>query len=268
MRLSFKVIVFASVVLSACVNGSDVSNSGYKMVWNDEFDVNGLPDSNKWSYDTTANAWGWGNCELQWYTTNNTKNTYIKDGYLHIVAIKEKTGSRNFSSGRLITRDKAEWLYGRAEVRAKMPAARGTWPAIWMLPADSVYGGWPASGEIDIIEHVGYLPDSIYASTHCQSYYFKIGTQKTKGLYMPDCTQKFHTYVMEWSPEEISMYCDSIKYFNFKNEHKTYKEWPFDKSFYMILNLAVGGSWGGVQGVDSSAFPQEMVVDYVRIFQK
>lgn len=258
-------IIFFLAGLSACVNNHN--NSKYSLVWSDEFDKSSLVDSTKWSYDTHGNAWGWGNRELQWYT-GDIQNAEIKDGFLHVRAIKASTNGKPYSSARIITKGKGDWLYGKVEVRAKVPGARGIWPAIWMLSSESSYGEWPASGEIDIMEHVGYMPDSVFASTHCQKYYFKIGTQKTKGIYLPSCDKEFHTYTMEWDSMQISMYCDTIKYFNFKNEHKTYQEWPFNKPFYLILNVAVGGDWGGVQGVDSSAFPQEMVVDYVRVFQK
>lgn len=243
-------------------------NDRYKLVWSDEFEVNGLVDSAKWSYDTTGNSWGWGNNELQYYTAYEGKNAEVVNGFLHIRAIREKVGGKDYSSARLITRHKGDWLYGKVEVRAKLPGSRGIWPAIWMLPTDNFYGIWPASGEIDIMEHVGYMPDSVFASTHCQRYYFKLGTQKTKGFYLPSCTSDFHTYSVEWDAEQIHIYCDDAKYFSFKNEHKTFAEWPFDKPFYLILNVAVGGDWGGVMGVDSTAFPQEMVVDYVRVYQR
>lgn len=259
--------ILVAITLLAC-SSQKKDNSGYKMVWNDEFDVNGLVDSTKWSYDTAGNSWGWGNDEAQWYTANKLTNAEVKDGFLHIKAIKEPTMGKEYSSARIITKGKGNWLYGKVEVRAKLPEARGTWPAIWMLSCDNTYGIWPASGEIDIMEHVGYIPDSVFASTHCQKYYFKIGTQKTKGFYITDSGANFHTYTMEWTPEQIDMYCDSTKYFSFKNEHKTYEEWPFNKPFYLILNVAVGGAWGGVLGVDTTAFPQEMIVDYVRVYQK
>jgi len=268
MRYAIILPILAFAALSACNNNHNANKSDYRMVWNDEFDVNGLPDSNKWSYDTSGNSWGWGNEEAQWYNAGNIKNTEVKDGFLYISAIKEPTNGKDFSSGRIISKGKGDWLYGRAEIRAKVPGSRGIWPAIWMLSSDNSYGIWPASGEIDIMEHVGFVPDTVYASTHCQSYYFKIGTQKTKGIYLPNCDNEFHTYAMEWDSEEISMYCDTIKYFTFKNEHKSFKEWPFNKPFYLILNVAVGGTWGAVQGIDSTAYPQEMIVDYVRFFQK
>lgn len=253
--------------LTSCTYENGESQT-YKMVWNDEFDANGLVDTSRWSYDTSGNEWGWGNDELQWYTANDTQNAVISNGFLHLKAIKEPIRGKKYSSARIITKGKGDWLYGKAEIRAKVPGARGIWPAVWMLPTQNSYGIWPASGEIDIMEHVGYIPDSVFASTHCQKYYFKIGTQKTKGIYLPNCDEEFHTYILEWDPDQISMYCDTIKYFSFKNEHKTFEEWPFDKPFYLILNVAVGGSWGAVMGVDSAAFPQEMVVDYVRFYQK
>lgn len=267
MKMKFVAISIILTGLSSCSYENNESQT-YKMVWNDEFDASGLVDTTRWSYDTSGNEWGWGNDELQWYTAKDTQNAVIKNGYLHLKAIKESIHGKKYSSARLITKGKGDWLYGKAEIRAKVPGARGIWPAIWMLPSENSYGIWPASGEIDIMEHVGYIPDSIYASTHCQKYYFKIGTQKTKGIYVPSCDEEFHTYTMEWTPEIISMFCDTIKYFSFKNEHKTFEEWPFDKPFYLILNVAVGGSWGAVMGVDSTAFPQEMTVDYVRFYQK
>jgi len=255
------------MAFTAC-NTKNVKQDGYKLVWSDEFGTNGLVDSTKWAYDTAGNSWGWGNNEAQWYTADSIKNAVIKDGYLHITARKELTMGKQYSSARIRTKGKADWLYGRFEINAKVPGTRGMWPAIWMLSTDNTYGGWPSSGEIDIMEHVGYIPDTIFASTHCESYYFKIGTQKTKPIVIPDCTTAFHTYTLEWDPEEIRMYVDTTQYFSFKNEHNTYKEWPFDKPFNLIMNVAVGGDWGGVMGIDTTAFPQEMVVDYVRVYQK
>ncbi len=263
-----KINLFIVVGLLALASACNQKNSSYSLVWCDEFNADGMVDSTKWSYDTTGNSWGWGNKELQWYTANNLKNAEVKEGFLHIKAIKENINGKSYSSARIITKGKGDWLYGKAEIRAKVPGARGIWPAIWMLSSDNSYGVWPASGEIDIMEHVGYIPDSVFASTHCEKYYFKIGTQKTKGFYVPTCTSDFHVYTMEWDSVQISVYCDDVKYFNFKNDHKSYQEWPFDKPFYLILNVAVGGDWGGVMGVDSTAYPQEMIVDYVRFYQK
>jgi beta-glucanase (GH16 family) len=215
MKLQFTLMVFALLAITAC-NNNKKESSGYQLVWSDEFNKDGLVDDSKWSYDTAGNAWGWGNREWQFYTFKDEDNAYVKDGFLHIVAIKEPMQGKDFSSARIRTKNKGDWKYGRMEINAKLPSVRGIWPAIWMLPTNNTYGNWPSSGEIDIMEHVGYMPDSVFASTHCQAYYFKIGTQKTKGYYLPDLASAFHTYALEWDSNEIRMFVDTVKYFNFK----------------------------------------------------
>jgi len=253
-------------------NGADnigeLSDSVSKvMVWHDEFSYTGLPDDNKWSYDTVNNAGGWGNNEAEFYTKARLKNAEVKDGYLYINAIKESYKGFNYTSARLITKDKGDWLYGRIEVRAKLPDGRGLWPAIWMLPTDWAYGDWPASGEIDIMENVGYNPYVIVASAHTKTYNHLLGTQKSSTLSVPTCYSGFHVYALEWEENVCRIYVDDTLYFTFNNEGAGYKEWPFDKRFYLLLNVAVGGNWGGAMGIDDSVFPQTMVVDYVRVYQ-
>lgn len=238
-----------------------------ELVWSDEFDYTGLPDKNKWSYDTAGNESGWGNRELQFYTKARLKNAEVKDGCLIITARKEDYKGFNYTSARLVTKDKGDWLYGRIEVRAKLPDGKGMWPAIWMLPTDWDYGGWPASGEIDIMENVGYDPYVIVASAHTKSYNHVQGTQKNNKITISDCYSDFHNYTLEWEPEQYRVYVDDILYFTFKNEGTGYKEWPFDKRFHLLLNVAVGGNWGGKQGIDNSIFPRSMVVDYVRVYR-
>lgn len=240
----------------------------YQLVWSDEFDYEGLPDSAKWSYDTAGNAHGWGNNELQYYTSHRLENTRVGNGVLTIAALREPMEGREYTSARLITKGKGDWLYGRFEISAKLPTGRGLWPAIWMLPTGSEYGGWPASGEIDIMENVGYDPDTIVGTAHTQSYNHSIGTQKSGKLSVPDCHKTFHVYALEWEPQEYRLYVDSIHFYTFKNEGTGFAEWPFDKPFHLLLNVAVGGNWGGKMGVDSTLFPQQMEVDYVRVFQK
>lgn len=137
-----------------------------------------------------------------------------------------------------------------------------------MLPENWVYGGWPESGEIDIMEHVGFEPTMIYGSVHTDAYNHVEETQVTHDIKIPYSESAFHTYEIEWTPEQISWYVEGEKYGTFVNEHKSYKEWPFDQAFHLILNIAVGGNWGGQQGVDDSIWPQQMVVDYVRVYQK
>ncbi len=238
------------------------------LVWSDEFDYNGLPDPKKWSYDTQGNATGWGNNELQYYTASRLKNAEVKDGFLSITAYREDYEGFKYTSARLVTRQKGDWLYGRVEVKAKLPDGRGMWPAIWMLPTDWSYGDWPASGEIDIMENVGYDPYKIVGTVHTESYNHSIGTQRGATTTVQSCYSDFHIYAVEWEAREIRFYVDDLLYFTFKNEGTGYKAWPFDKRFHLLLNVAVGGNWGGAQGVDDSVFPRTMVVDYVRVYQK
>jgi beta-glucanase (GH16 family) len=141
------------------------------------------------------------------------------------------------------------------------------WPAIWMLPTDWVYGGWPKSGEIDIMENVGYDPYVIVASAHTESYNHSIGTQKNNKMTVSTCYSDFHVYALEWESNEYRVYVDESLYFTFKNEGTGYKVWPFDKRFHLLLNIAVGGNWGGAQGIDDMIFPRTMLVDYVRVYQ-
>jgi beta-glucanase (GH16 family) len=237
---------------------------GYTLVWNDEFDGQYI-NPNKWSWE--INGDGGGNNELQYYT-GSPNNSYVENGKLVIKAIKENYNGKEYTSARLRTLNKGDWLYGRIEVSAKVPAGRGTWPAIWMLSSDWSYGGWPESGEIDIMEHVGYDPNVIHGSIHTKAYNHIIGTQKSTALTIPNATYTFHTYAIEWFADHIDFYIDQYKYFTFNNENSGWEKWPFDKRFHLILNLAVGGNWGGVQGVDENAFPAQMEVDYVRVYKK
>lgn len=244
------------------------SSGQYTLVWNDEFDYSGLPNPNKWSYDTDGNSNGWGNNEAEYYTSGRIENSEVKNGNLYITAIKENMNGFKYTSARLVTRQKGDWLYGRVEVRAKLPDGRGMWPAIWMLSTDWAYGGWPASGEIDIMENVGYDPYKIVASAHTQQYNHVQGTQKNATTIISDCYTNFHVYALEWEATEYRVYVDDLLFFTFKNEGSGYRVWPFDKRFHLLLNVAVGGNWGGAQGIDDTIFPRTMVVDYVRVYQK
>jgi Beta-glucanase/Beta-glucan synthetase len=235
------------------------------MVWNDEFSNTGLPDATRWGYDVGGS--GWGNNELEYYTDSRLENARCENGNLVIEARKESYQGMNYTSARLVTSNKGDWRYGRFEVRAKLPGGKGTWPAIWMLPTTWVYGSWPSSGEIDIMEYVGYDPGNVHGSIHTEAYNHTIGTQKTSTYSVPDAETAFHTYAIEWTTEKIDFFVDDVKYFSFTNEHTGYKVWPFDQPFHFILNLAVGGDWGGAEGVDPNIWPQQMVVDYARVYQ-
>ena len=248
------------------------SPNQWQLVWSDEFNYTGLPDVSKWGYDVGGH--GWGNKELQNYTERRKENARVENGALIIEARRDGPDTQPYTSARLVSKGKGDWTYGRFEIRAKLPSGRGTWPAIWMLPTQRSYGGgyWPDNGEIDIMEHVGYDPDVIHASAHTKAYYHSINTQKTAKTKVESARNGFNVYVVEWTPAEIRWYINDQHYFTFANERLSnsaadYKEWPFDKPFHLLLNLAVGGNWGGAQGVDASIWPQRMEVDYVRVFQ-
>ena len=245
----------------------DYDSLEYQLVWWDEFDYEGAPDETKWGYDVGGS--GWGNNELQYYTAG--ENVTAKDGYLTIEARKEERGNNGYTSTRLVSRGKGDWLYGKVEVRAKLPTGKGTWPAIWMLPTDWKYGDWPASGEIDIMEHVGYDQDTIHGTVHTASYNHSINTQKGKSIHVDGVSEEFHVYTVEWLPDKILISVDGEEYFNFEptkyKTNPTSAEWPFDQRMHLLINFAVGGNWGGAMGMDESAYPQEFVVDYVRVYQ-
>ncbi len=172
-----------------------------------------------------------------------------------------------YTSARLVTKNKGDWKYGRIEIRAIIPAGKGMWPAIWMLPTKWNFGDWPNSGEIDIMENVGYWPDSIFGTVHTGAFNGMLGTQVSKSYVLHDASRAFHVYAIEWSAEEIRFIVDDVTYHVFKNNHTGIPAWPFDEEFHLVLNIAVGGYWGGKYGIDDTIFPQRMVVDYVRVYQ-
>ncbi len=171
----------------------------------------------------------------------------------------------DYTSGRLNTRGKASWTYGKVEARAKLPQGRGVWPAFWMLGMD---GRWPACGEIDIMEYVGFAADTIHANVHMAKYNHVKGNGKGAKIRSEKPYDDFHIYAIEWTEEKIDFFFDGKKYFTFENEHSGTDAWPFDQPEFIILNLAIGGDWGGQKGVDDAIFPQKYLVDYVRVYQK
>lgn len=241
-----------------------------KLVWSDEFDHGTMPDTTKWNYDQgdgCPDLCGWGNNEMQYYTTGKSENARIENGKLVIEAHRQPMGSREYTSARLKSKHKGDWTYGRIVVSAKLPKGLGVWPAIWMLPTEWAYGRWPASGEIDIMEHVGYMPDSLFGSIHTAKFNHIAGTQVTKGIYSNTMSSAFHEYGIEWNKEKIDFLFDGKVYQTFKNDNDGPESWPFDKAFHIIINIAVGGNWGGKHGVDVSIWPQQLLVDYVRVYQ-
>lgn len=232
-------------------------------VWEDDFSSGSTPDASKWTFETGGS--GWGNNELQYYTAG--PNSTIAGGIMTITAKKESFSGREYTSSRMITKGKGDWLYGRFEVRAKLPKGRGTWPAIWMLSSENSYGTWPSSGEIDIMEHVGYDLDNVHCSVHTSAYNHTRGTQKTASKVVAGSTNDFHIYRIDWTPYAVRGYIDGVQYFEFVNGNTGFTTWPFDKKFHIIMNVAVGGDWGGVQGVDNTVFPAAMQVDYVKVYK-
>ncbi len=242
-------------------------SQNWVLSWADEFDYTGLPDSALWTYDVGGG--GWGNRELQYYTEKRAQNARVDGTALIIEAHKESGFSRDYTSARLVSKGRGDWTYGRIEVRAKLPKGRGTWPAIWMLPTASSYGNgrWPDTGEIDIMEHVGHNPNTVHATVHTDRFNHLNNTQQGGQIHISDATEAFHDYVAEWSPQEIEFSVDGTVFFRFFNANTGWPAWPFDRPFHLLMNIAVGGTWGGVQGVDDSIFPQQLVVDHVRVYR-
>lgn len=248
--------------------------AGFELVWSDEFDADGLPDPAKWKYDTSRNERGWFNNERQYYAANRPKNSRVEGGNLILEAHQEDLasarfpdfGGQQYSSARLITQGLGDWTYGFFEIRAKLPCGRGTWPAIWMLPSDPDVV-WPAGGEIDIMEHVGFEPGVIHHSLHTNAFNFSRGTQKTTSHTVPDACKAMHKYQLLWAPETMLFAVDDQPKFLFRKESDKQARWPFDKPQHLLLNIAVGGTWGGQKGIDPAAFPARMEIDYVRVFQ-
>ena len=269
-RIFLLLVLFSFIlVFQNCGNSNEKTANEILPIWSDAFNYEGLPDPVKWSYDLgdgCPKICGWGNNELQYYQANSLKNSRVENGLLTIEAHRENFHNSSFTSARLVSKYKGDWLHGKMEIRAKTASSKGTWSAIWMLPTDNEHGNWPKSGEIDIMEHVGYNPDTIFGTVHTESFNHNIGTEVGDQLFIPDADEAFHVYAVEWEADKIDFFIDDKKYFTFNNQNKTFAEYPFDKKFYLIMNLAIGGNWGGKMGVDESFFSQKMQVDYVRVY--
>lgn len=253
---------------------------GWVPTWCDEFKYVGGVNPEKWLHHNGGG--GFGNNEVQYYT-DRTQNTYVDGEYLTITALKESYSGYEYTSSKIWTNGLEDWKYGKFEMRAKLPSGRGTWPAFWMMPSLSSYGGWPDSGEIDIMEHVGYNPNVVLGNTHTHRFNGTNGRgASTNSLIMDgtftsiDVLNQFHTYAVIWTETKIEWFFDGISYGSMGYNPKvsssylypTSVDWPFDKNFYLILNLAIGGDWGGAMGIDNTIFPTEFVIDYVRVYQQ
>jgi beta-glucanase (GH16 family) len=247
---------------------------GYRLAWSDEFDVAGLPDAGKWNYDTFRNSAGWFNNELQYYANARAENSRVENGLLIITARKEDLSTlgvndwsgQRYSSARLLTSGKASWRYGFFEVRAKLPCGTGSWPAIWTL-SEPPQTSWPDDGEIDIMEHVGFDQGVVHGTVHTGAYNHTRGNQRGATVTLADLCTEFHRYQLNWTATRITIGVDDRNYYQYSNDNSGNAEWPFDSPQYLILNIAVGGDWGGQMGVNDAIFPVQMLVDYVRVYQ-
>jgi beta-glucanase (GH16 family) len=251
--------------LTACDKNLEPEKPEWDLVWEEDFNNDGLPDSNTWSYEEGYVR----NNEKQYYTKSRLDNAKVESGNLIIEARKDYWEGNEITSASLHTYGKKSILYGKIEVRAKLPTGAGTWPAIWMLGENISEVGWPACGEIDIMENVGFNPKVIYANIHTTAYNHVNGTNKGDNITIenPNPYLNYHVYSIEWFEERIEFFVDGILYFTFINEKTGNDTWPFDKSHYLILNLAIGGSWGGQQGINNSIFPAKYYIDYVRVYR-
>lgn len=259
------------------------ANASWQLVWQDEFDYQGAPDPEKWQFDVWPARKV--NDEDQAYT-QRPENVRVENGQLIIQAHKEEYGNADYTSGRIHTLGKQDFLYGKVEVRARIPSGQGTWAAIWMLPSDpfkysttcapdedwqgsTTCDAWPNSGEIDIMEYVGYDPTTIHGTVHNKAYYWMNWEQRKASIEVDErVNNDFQVYSMEWGPDYISIAMNDIPYFYYANQNEGWRAWPFDHPYHLILNLAIGGAWGRAGGpIDESLFPVQMDVDYVRIYQ-
>lgn len=271
-------------VLSALlVRPAQVPRTGWEMVWSDEFETEGAPDPLKWNTDVWPARVV--NDEDQAYTAR-PKNLRVENGHLVIEAHKEAYEGADYTSARIHTQGKADFLYGRFEARAMVPRGKGTWAAIWMLPSDpfryaSTCGegdtwqgsetcdAWPNSGEMDILEHVGYEMGHVHGTVHNRAYYWINWEQRKGRILLDDIDKEWFVYAMEWTPEKVDIFVDDTLYFTYVNENRGWESWPYDHPFHLIINLAVGGAWGRAGGgIDDEIFPQKMLVDWVRVYRR
>ncbi len=282
LNLALNGVIGEPVLHALILRKQVVDSAKWQLIWQDEFDYNGAPDDKKWNFDEWPSRKV--NDEDQAYTSR-LKNARVEDGRLVIEAHKEQYDGAQYTSARLHTLGKADFLYGKVDVRAKIAAGQGTWSAIWMLPSDpfkyasncqtgddwqgsSTCDAWPNSGEIDIMEHVGYDMQKIHGTVHTKAYYWVNWQQRKASIKGNAVEHEFHTYSVEWSPEYIIVSYDHIPYFFYRNESTDWQSCPFDHPYHLILNLAIGGAWGPAGGpIDDAIFPVRMEVDYVRIYQ-
>ena len=256
---------YTVTVIAKSAGGQTISKSisvnvavAIKLVWSDEFDTPGSPDPAKWGYDIGTGSGGWGNNELEYYT-NRQSNAIISNGTLKIIALKEVYSGSSYTSARMLTNNLFSFKYGRIDVRAKVPASTGTWPAIWMLGNNIATAGWPACGEIDIMEQSGSDKTTVLGTLHYPSEVGQYGDGSKTTI--PDASSAFHVYSAMWTPTSIQLSVDSVVYYTLSNK----PAFPFNQPFFIILNVAMGGNLGGT--INPSFTTDQMEVDYVRVYQ-
>jgi beta-glucanase (GH16 family) len=256
------VMILAIGPALSCSTEKDVQR--LKLVWAEEFAVAGLPDPAVWSYEVGMIR----NQEAQYYTQGRSENARVEGGCLIIESRKESYAGAMYTSASVNTLGKRSVFYGRIEVRAKIPTGIGSWPAIWMMGADIASVGWPGCGEIDIMENVGYEPDTIYATVHTPGSVNDPGKVDKGGqIGIADPFAEFHVYAVEWRSDRLDFFVDGDKYFTYRKDARYPDYWRFDKPFYVLLNTAIGGNWGGAKGIDDAIFPLTFTIDYVRYFE-
>jgi len=254
------------LIISSCSTDETQTVSQFtELVWQDEFDIDGAPDSSIWGYDIGTDENGWGNSELQYYT-DRTENITVQNGVLIISAKEESYEGSNYTSARILTKGKSEQKYGRFEARIRLPYGKGLWPAFWMLGADIDTNPWPACGEIDIMENAGSKPTEVSGAVHGPGYSGGAPILKKYNLENDRFDTGFHIFGIEWGPEYINYYVDDVLYNQITPDDVT-GEWVFDNGpFFIIINLAVGGLFDGPPNAET-IFPQTMLVDYVRVYK-
>lgn len=232
-----------------------------KLIWSDEFNYNGLPDSTKWNFEVGKAKY---NNEPQYYT-KDTDNVKVSNGKLTITCrIKDVAGSKSYTSTRMTTEGKFEFTHGRIEARAKLPHGRGVWPAIWTL---GLTGGWPTCGEIDIMEYWGHDPNTIASNVHTRDYNHTKGTGRGGTTTFADPWKDYHIYAVEWYNDHLDFFFDDKMFYSCKSKGEGIGEWPFNAPQYLLINFALWNNWNGQTGIDDSIFPQEFSVDYVRVYE-